>query len=477
MWKSCADMAKKTFSNRLFISVAVFIVLILIYVYKLNCAFSVNTDFGRDIFEMQKITEGNLTLMGPMLSAGFYGSPLYFYFYAPLVYLFPGSLIYIVYLNAFIFATIFTMIIYFASKKNNFFQLIVLILAISLLPQTIVSARNPGNAFTYLPILFTLIVFPIFWKVDSKTKLFFLGLGSFLCLSFHPISIFGILPLIVYIFLNYKKKILNLLCFLVPAIASIIPTLLFEIRHNFQISRGFISGLHIGLGNLSFFTKLSENLNFVNSTLFQNFTVLVLLIFAISIYLFSRNRAKFSFYDKFLFLWTISAYFIYILITPKFEPHYLIPLNLLILVSLWISLRISSFKPIFIFFILLIVSQFPVSIFQNSSRPIGRFQKVAQFITTNFPELKKQKVNLIQVSSKEISVPVGHEYRYFLVNQGQSLLAPEEYSITDYLFVISEVPNFDIKKLDNWEIHEFGSNYKIQAQNRVENIDIYLLQK
>ncbi len=58
-----------------------------IYSWRLNESFNVDSDWARDIHDVIKITQGDISLIGPPLSAGAFAGPYYYYFW----YRFLGS--------------------------------------------------------------------------------------------------------------------------------------------------------------------------------------------------------------------------------------------------------------------------------------------------------------------------------------------------------------------------------------------------
>jgi hypothetical protein len=457
---------------RLILTASLFLFLGVIYTSGLNTSFIVNSDFGRDIFEMQKIINGDFTLIGPMLSVGIFTSPLYFYLYAPVMAVFHHSPITIVYANAILFSFTFSLLFYLLSKKQNPIVAFLIMLTLALLPQTIYSARYPGNAFSYYPFLLFILFFPVFGQPTSKKNLIILGILSFICLSFHPISIFGIAPLIIWLVISNRNKLQKLIFYFVPTVLFILPMVFFELRHNFIISRNFT--YRVSSNNL----LPQNNLNFIEQTIVNNYSPYIFLVILAGIIFFILYFKKFSIYEKILSFWTILYFLILIIIIPKYDWSYLVPLNIMLAIALSVSFTKTRIPSLFLILLILLINiYFPHGLYTKSQRPISRFEDAASYIADNFPNLRKQSFNIIQVSDENILVPVGHEYRFFLNKMGLISLPETNYLSATNLIIFSEIPGIKISAIDNWEINQFGKKFKVEASNKVGSIDIFLLGK
>ncbi|HCC08691.1 TPA: hypothetical protein DEP81_01775 [Candidatus Woesebacteria bacterium] len=458
-------------TSRLILTVGLFISLSALYLFKLKSSFNVNSDFGRDIFEMQKIVSGDPTLIGPMLSVGIFGSPLYFYFYAPILALFHQNPVSIIYANAVLFSAVFSTLFYFLSKKKDIFSSLLFILVPALLLQTIYSGRYPGNAFSYSPFLLSLIIFPLLEIKISKKSLFILGILSFISLSFHPITLFGIVPLVVWLVISQRKKLLQLLYYFIPTIMFILPMVVFELRHNFLITQNFTYRVASNLLPIN-------NFNFIKQTLVNNYSSYIFIFSFLAIILFIRYFKKYSLYEKILTLWTIITFLLLIFIIPKYDWSYLISLNLMLGIVACISFTKTRLTSLLIApLLLLIVMNFPHNHYQISKRPLSRFQNATDLIATNYPSLKNEKFNIMQVSDPSILVPVGHEYRFFLRKRGFTSLPETNYSDAKTLLIFSEIGETNIRAIDNWEINQFGKKFNISLHQKIDEVDIYVLSK
>lgn len=465
-------MTKNINRIRLILTGVLFFILSAIYTYKLNTSFSVNVDFGRDIFEMQKIINGNLTLIGPMLSIGIFASPLYFYFFAPILVLFHQSPIFIVYANAILYSFALAVLFYLLSKKQSLINSALFVLATALLSQTIYMARYPGNVLSFTPFLLFIVCFPFFGLKTSRKNMLILGVLSFISLSFHPISIIGIVPLAVWLIFCNRKNISGLIFYFVSTALFIFPLLLFELRHNFQLSKNFT--LHRSLDNL----LPTDNILFLKEIITNNFSPYILIAVLISLAIFVRYFKKYSIYEKITLSWSIVSFFLLVLIIPKYEGSYLIPFNVILLTMLYISFSKTKISSLLISItLLLIITKFPIALYQKSTRPISNYENVAKYISDNFQHLKNSNFNIIQASDPGLQTPVGHEYRFFLRKYGLISLPDTNYKEASTLIIFSGIGELDISKIDNWEMNQFGKNFISTQKIKMNNIDIYILNK
>jgi hypothetical protein len=457
---------------RIILTIGLFGLLCVLYFLKLSSSFHLNSDFGRDIFEMQKIINGDFTLIGPRLSFGLYYSPLYFYFFVPVLALFGQSPISIVYANALLFTLASTFLYLYLSRKKNLISSFIFILALSLLPLSIYSGRNPGNALSYIPFFMCLICAPLAIKKPSTFNLVILGILSFICLSFHPVAIFGVAPILIWLIISNRKNLFKLIYYLVPTILFVLPMFIFELRHGFIISRNFANQIS------SIKSLPLNNLNFINQIVVSNYSPYILILILTALLFFILNFKKYSAYEKVVSFWTVFTYLIFIFMIPKYEGSYLIPLNILLGLSLYIAFIKSPNSIIYLAsLLLLIASNFPGSIYTISKRPISKFENAATDIAKRFPNLINKKFNVLQVSDPNIVVPVGHEFRFFLRKQGLTSLPETNYSEATTLLIYSEIGDIAIEKIDNWEINQFGKKFTIKQHEKLDGLDIYMLSK
>ncbi|MBA4319613.1 MAG: hypothetical protein C0412_14525, partial [Flavobacterium sp.] len=221
-----------------------------------------------------------------------------------------------------------------------------------------------------------------------------------------------------------------------------------------------------------------NNVLFLKEIIINNYSPYVLIAVLISLVLFIRYYKEYSIYEKIISLWTIISFVLLVFIIPKYEGSYLIPFNVLLAVSLYISFSKTKISNVLILCLIIIVTtKFPLSIYQYSIRPIANYENAAKYISNNYQSLKNDSFNVIQVSDPGIQTPVGNEYRFFLRKYGLDSLPETNYKDASSLVIISEIGELDISKIDNWEMNEFGEKHYDLQKNKYRNVDIYVLKK
>jgi hypothetical protein len=180
------------------------------------------------MYEMIKIAQGKPTLIGPALRVGIFAGPYYYYLFAPVLRIFQYDTNFVLYFNALLFSAALGFMYWKYSK-------ILPVAIIGLSNFYLLSARHPGNGYSYLPLLLVFIITLFIDKNFGKIKVLALGLLAGIIVNFHPLTI---LPVILSVILNWKK-LNNRLFFGLAFSVTFLPLLIFEIKHNFVISRGF----------------------------------------------------------------------------------------------------------------------------------------------------------------------------------------------------------------------------------------------
>jgi len=202
----------KKISWQVVYSAAIFLLVLLLFYPRSIVSFRYDSDFGRDVAEIYDITQGDIRLTGPKLSfGGIFTGPYYYYLFAPIMFVFAGRPEMMVYFNLVIFALgagIISWILshYQKNKKSPLSFLMTLWLVTT--SYYIFSIKNPGNAFSYLPLLTVLLVsFPLLMKSKKIIHWLVWGFLYGVVVNFHLISVVTIFSLIlIYITANIKRK-------------------------------------------------------------------------------------------------------------------------------------------------------------------------------------------------------------------------------------------------------------------------------
>lgn len=475
-----------------------FLLISLVYLYKIIPSYNYNSDFGRDLNDILQITKGKLTLIGPKLSfGGIHAGPYYYYLFAPILKIFSFKPESMVIFNAIIFLISLGLMFVFIlkSKIKNKYSWFWGISWIFLTPFMIFSSRAPGNAFSYMPLLFGLLI--CFPYILNKNKLFLVlvyGLLVGVVINFHLINLLIFIPLIFFTFLVYliKKDIkkIGLVFFMCLGIfISFAPLLLFEFRHDFvQLKNTFIDKSYmVFVDNKNLVDQIPTSSNhFLNFWLLQKYfttwsEISFLALFLITIILLIIKWKKIDNPTKIFVSSSIFSYFLLVFIAKsQVAIHYFFPFILAIQVSLIIlinqfSLKIST--KIFLLFLIIIFLNFPKQFYTPAKQNINEYRQFTNKLINSdiFKDINPQ-FNVFCARETPIAI-LGWEYRYFMDLSGYKSLSSTEYSQAKQLLIIQEISNLDnINSLASWELNEFGPRSLIKSTN-IDGRNIFLFNK
>ena len=440
-----------------------FIILLTVLSYKLFYSFNFHPDFARDIYDILVILQGKLTLIGPKLSfGGIYSGPYYYYLLAPVFFLTRLDLNSLLVLNMLLFVSGTVFLYLIVSKKAGSLFALTLSLLLAYLPVYVIGARGPWNGSTYLPFLLIYLAMIFYFKPDGR-KIFLVFLGFFggMIINIHLVSAPVVLVGLIYLLLTLKRKN-QMFFFLGGVLIAFIPLLLFEIKHDFVMTKNtFLVGSYKTFvennnipnavsGKKNFF----ENLSFLSGRLSGQLGINILFYWGVSVFLFFRTKYR----ERFLIISSFALVFLFsAILRYQFGSHYLYPVSLFLAFSLGSVLLNSKYRWLLFVFLILEIIAFPINIYNRSERVAETYERrVNEVIRLNLIE-KSESFNIIQISKDYATyIPVGHEYRFFFRKNNFIPKTEFEYNQSETLLIFSELTDFDIEKLDNWEIKEFG---------------------
>jgi hypothetical protein len=212
------------------------VLLSIVYCYKLSSTFYPDSDYTRDLYQIALCSLYKPTLVGPALRAGFFSGPYYYYFSVPALVLSGLSSDALVYFNALIFA-FSLLVVYKITKKISS------VLLVGLNPAFIISARHPGNAYSYLPVLVILVTLVQRMRLFTGKRLILLGLLSGFIINYHPSSLLVIIPLFYFIYTKTLDK-KYILLYVLALLVTFTPLAIFEFRHEFPVILGMFKYGH-----------------------------------------------------------------------------------------------------------------------------------------------------------------------------------------------------------------------------------------
>lgn len=488
---------KKNVSSKFIFSFILILISFVIYSFNLPQSFVFTSDFGRDMYQTIKITQADLVLVGPKMNlGGYWAGPHLYYLLAPSLIIGRFDISNVLYFHTLLFAFSIGFFFWSSAQRLGLFRSFCGAIFLSLMPLYIMSARYPSNGYTYLALLLILLTYILFSNFNSKMILLVIGVLTGTILNIHPISILALVFIALYI-LFFLKKRSYFLFFLGAILITFIPSLLFELTHNFVMTKDtFINQSYRTFTEDGYTPQfwLHEN-RFISSFLFisDKFKKLITLppIFYIGMvvfvvgwkllknkFLLGNNLPKLS-QDLFLSISAIISLFLLIFVLRfHFEEHYLFSVAFFISFSAILILLRSNFWFFIAIIILLQIHSFPTTLYQNSTRSYKPIEQAVKFAYDQELVSKNVPFNLIQITDAYGLVPTGFEYRFFFRKYGLYPESENNYSSAKILLIFSETPFYDVDRFKMWATEQFGREYfsKREVYN-VGNIRIFKISK
>ncbi len=466
--------------NKFWVGFGIFIAFCLLYWYRLPQSLYINTDYGKDLFAIAKISRGHFSLLGPVLSAGFFAGPYYYYLMVPALLLSGFNPYALAATSVVLFSSSLAAAFYFFSRKFSLVSSVLAVLALGISPLFIMAAREPANGLTYLPLLLLFICLVYFQPRFSLWSVMALGLLAGVILNFDPVSVLALFPLTLYLIFKIGLKKAVIYGFFV--LITYLPLMAFEVKNNFVISRGFflyknyrtfLNNNNV-VGAVSGSKNLIENFSLISSRLFPlvGLTPLVWLLL-VSVPLTIRRLRPGSFIIS-----LISFVLTVVLVRFKLEIHYLFPVSLLLLFSLLYAVASLKKTVLLLVVVVLLVAGFPVSRYRPTTQTFSLFQNAVDFTLSHRLIDPQTPFNLIAITDPHDYVPIGNEYRFAYLKRGLAVNTEFQYPQSRVLLLFSQIGDFDISSLNNWEVDQFGRSYlKNYQEFHAGQVIIYRVEK
>lgn len=260
------NLKSANFHTQVIIFLLIITLIISIYlkvVPVLNYNFPFTMDQARDMLDIREIVVSlHPTLIGPTTSInGVFIGPFYYYFNVLPFILSGGDPALLVYWNILWYMLAAVAILYLNFKKDRTFAVLASLLFL-MAPAFFYSSRYfwSANPMPYITTFYFLSLILFIIKRDKKSS-FLSGLISGLSMQFE--AAFGILffPFLVIYSLVRKVPIKNILFSFAGFFITLLPQILFELRHDFIMSKTFLREVSGGS------QILGEKLSFVDAQL------------------------------------------------------------------------------------------------------------------------------------------------------------------------------------------------------------------
>ena len=351
--------------------------LVLLFAFLLRARMFLHGDFyylidqARDLLLTKEIVVNHtLTLIGARTGlGGLFHGPIWLYMIAPFFAIFGGNpFLTLVPLFIIVSLTLVLLGFFVGWRLHNYYFGLLLALILSVSSSLVSTVAYTTNA-QMQPIVVILYLYATIEFIRGKDK--FIILSSFLVgLGFQFESAFAVLLIFLTIFaVLLRGKLPSLRNILESIIAFILPLstfILFDLRHQFLMTKSFIRLFGSPIKPLPgyekyasitfrFLDRLLGMRDSLSAPLFSNYGltyVLLLIIFVIPILLLLGNLLgrKFSLNKEYLFLLfsPLIIFGLYVFYPLPLWPHYLLPVSIFTIILSAYSIKIIYAKNIFL---------------------------------------------------------------------------------------------------------------------------------
>lgn len=457
----------------------------LVLSHKLTSSFIFHPDFARDVFDITRISQGKMMLVGPKLTfGGIYSGPYYYYLLLPILALTNYSINAVLYFNTALFAVALGLLFYELTKRFTLHESVLGVSVILFSPFYLIASRNPSNAFTYIPFLLILLTVLYFYKISKPKHLVLVGIFAGILVTFHLV-VGSVVAFASLMLLADVKKRQHVLWYFLGFPIAFIPLFLFELKHNFiMIKNTFIDKSYLLWiknsnipGGITGKKNPIENFVFISQAM-QKFTIVNPLVLFVLAGI-KHHTQRFTGKDGWLLM---SSLFSLLLLTLfmrfQFIYHYLFATILLLLFTTVIIFLKQKWHIFLIILLALELTHIPKEMYDNSWRTYQTYEQAVNFVLKNELLQKNESFNVIQVTEPDLLSPNGFEYRFYLQKHGYKPESEFVYKTSKKLLIFSEKQDYDIKKLNSWESREFGVEYLAKAKKYTSGkITVYVTEK
>lgn len=532
-------------STRLEVFIVLFLIILAAFLrlYKIADYMTFLGDEGRDVLVVKRLIEGvasilsgnfvgadgKLTLLGPTASVGgFYFGPVYYYMMVPFLWIFNfnpvGPAIMIALLGSLTVGMVYYFGKVFFNNKRYFFKSIhvvgfiaAFLYAIS--PIIIGYSRASWNP-NPIPFFTLLACFVLLRAIEKEKKIWFILTGFLLgiLMQLHFVTVLFVSVVFFFLLLEYgvhtKKKDLirivkNYTYIIIGFIIGWLPYIGFELRHNFQNTRNFITfilnpesdtektNFFITIFSTFFrlFARLMVNYPSIEKKVIFTPEIILLGLFigllaicstGLFVYQFLQihkgndrdKKRKFSFiflliiFGIGLFGFYSKSIYDYYFGFMYFLPFVLVGNLLATLLTKNIILKVIS---ICCFAMLVGINFVSNPFFYGANGQLSQTKEIASFIQQ---KAKNSRFNFALITGGNSD----HAYRYFFELWGNSpvtiqnnVIDPQRKTVTGQLFVVCESLPCAPLGHSLWEIAGFGQA-TISGQWDVSVVKIYKLE-
>ena len=444
--------------------------------FNLSESFRFTGDPGRDMLVLWDWREtGKPPLLGPQTSAlPINQSAIYFYFLYPAFLISNGNPLSANVTVAVFWIIMFVAILWALRNRAELQRVALVVLFLSAIhPLFVEQTRMVWNPSFLPPLLATsLIAFFLLIEKYSRTRLWIFSFSTALAVSLHfPVGALA-LACVLYLAIFNKEQLGKVIPVIVVSLVFInLPTIVFEARHGFLITKSVLQGGWIGLTQFTRWENFRRLIDFTGGLPYLWMSS-VLLFGAVSFAVWKTTRQKRSLAETIGFLLVMTAG-LTIISGLAFHSHY--AFGTAILLFFLISQLPTKIR-IVILIILAVVWLNPRQI-NTYIAPAGRTLEEEMACFANFCSKEKETV-FVSAQYGESPFHVGYEYRYLMKQAGCDVKyiesQPEK---AEKMAVVVDGSTYEHGKTSYYELTLFGQSEEAGKYECGNELDVIILKK
>lgn len=435
------------------------ILLILLFLflrfYSIQDSLFFQNDIGRDFLILYEfLKEGKVPLLGPQNSAlPFNQSALYFYYLFPFFAISNMSFFSTLVANAVLYILSFIVSFFLVKEKSERLVVLTVIFLIIIHPEIIKQNRYVWNP-SFIPPLILIsgsCLMVLLKKFEWRTY-FLLWLSATVALSMNYSFLPVYLSLFAVCLVKFKGKVhFTLLFILFSLFVNFLPSILFEIKHNFLLSQMLFKNTILTGSESNWLVNVGGLLRYILPSNISFIPLIFIVLVGYYLWKILRNEGL-DLNERIFLKITIISFLITLLAPFPIRSHYIF--GLLILVFFLIAYLPNKIKIIFSI-ILSIVWINPVYLNQYFD-PAPRTVRELDSCFKNICEYEKEPM-LVAVQASYHNYHFGPEFR-FLMKKNKCSIPSVELAERDVkkMALILDQAGFEPGKTNFMELNNFG---------------------
>lgn len=431
-------------------------------------------DMGRDFLVLERwLVSGKPPLLGPQTSAlPINQSAVYFYLLMPF-YLLSGHSLFSTVVASLVIHLAGLFFLLWVSRHDRLLYKLVLVVyfLMAIHTQYVIQHRYVWNpSFVGLSLLTAYVMYRQSLRVKSKVHPIILGFGLAAAVSFSYSSFPAVVSLGMLSFYRLKNRLLLGLGFIGSLMCLNLPTLAFEIRHGFLLTKMMLFQDKLVQSGSDPFSKLTGLSHYVLNADTQIALTFVILLLCISLYALARFKDH-HLLDSIILL-TVTL--LLTLIAPfSLHSHYIfgIVMYLFILIA---NLPITFSLLLLLFMVIQFLHPAQLQQYiQPAFRSTAESITCAKSVCSSIPQAA-----FVSVQASNHPYHDGKDFQYLFLREGCDVkdIALDQVS-ADTMLVVADAATYDHGKTAYHELTLFGPSQEIEVIECSPKLKIHVLKK